>query len=60
MKYNIIVNDNDCYYEKEININDFDKKNVKAILDSEVNYMRKDFYKEHKSQANNIVIRKKY
>ena len=37
-----------------------DEKNVKVILDNEVNYMRKDFYKEHKSQANNIVIRKKY
>jgi len=56
MKYKIIVKDYDNYYEKEIDINDFKEKNVETILDNEVYYMSKDFFKEHRSQVEYVDV----
>lgn len=59
MKYKIIVKDYDNYYEKEIDTNDFEEKSVNVILDNEVYYMSKDFFKEHRSQVECVEIIKK-
>jgi len=56
MKYKIIVKDYDWYYEKNIDTNDFEEKNVQTILDNEVYHMRKDFFKEHKSQVEYVEV----
>lgn len=56
MKYKIIVKDYDNYYEKDIDTNDYHEKSDNAIIDAEINYMRKDFYKEHGSQPNEAEV----
>lgn len=56
MKYKIIVKDYDNYYEKDIDTNDFEEKNIQTILDNEVYYMSKDFFKEHRSQVEYVHI----
>ena len=56
MKYKIIVKDYDWYYEKNIDTNDFEEKNVQTILDNEVYYMSKDFFKEHRSQVEYVEV----
>ena len=56
MKYKIIVKDYDWYYEKNIDTNDFKEKNVQTILDNEIYYMSKDFFKEHRSQVEYVEV----
>ena len=56
MKYKIRVKDYDWYYEKNIDTNDFEEKNVQKILDNQIYYMKKDFFKEQRSQVKYVEV----